>query len=150
LNDRLLGRVHTTLRQRQVAFSHSPDCNVEWNARQTEGLILPSSRLHANRADRAARTMSWPQWGRNAALSRSFGRGRDDHYWSPPAQSRTSAFTHTGRWNPPFQDWGKLLPLLPRALAATNQNVPPQSVYASSEGAQLVDVAGNCVVLVVT
>ena len=22
-------------------------------------------------------------------------RGRDDHHWSPPAQIRTSAFTHT-------------------------------------------------------
>jgi hypothetical protein len=34
-------------------------------------------------------------------------------------------------------------------LTATNQNVPPQPIHALSEGAQLIDVAGNGVVLVI-
>src|ERR1017187_1437891 len=29
------------------------------------------------------------------ALAPPLGRSRDDHRWSPPAQIRTSAFTHT-------------------------------------------------------
>ena len=41
-------------------------------------------------------------------------------------------------------------PLLPRGLTAASQNVSPQTIYASSEDAQLADVAGNGVVLVVT
>ena len=57
---------------------------------------------------------------------------------------------NSGRWNPPFQDRDKLLPLLLRSLTAASQNVTPQPVYAPSEDAQLVDVAGNGVVLVVT
>ena len=54
-----------------------------------------------------------------------------------------------GWWYPFFKDRGKLLPLLPRGLAAANQNAVPQSIDASSEDAQLIDVAGNSMVLVV-
>jgi hypothetical protein len=53
-----------------------------------------------------------------------------------------------GRWYPPFEDRSKFLPLLPRGLAATNKNVTPQSIYAFSEDAQLIDVAGDSMVLV--
>ena len=55
----------------------------------------------------------------------------------------------SGWWYPPFQDRGKFRPLLLRALTATNKNVSPQSVYAVSEGTQLVEVAGDSMVLVV-
>jgi hypothetical protein len=34
-------------------------------------------------------------------------------------------------------------------LTATNQNVPPQPIHALSEGAQLIDISRNSVVLVV-
>ena len=57
---------------------------------------------------------------------------------------------NAGCWYPPFEDRSELLPLLPRALAATNQYVSPQSVHASLEEAQLIDVAGDSMVLVVT
>ena len=56
---------------------------------------------------------------------------------------------NAGCWYPPFEDRSELLPLLPRALAATNQYVSPQSVHASLEEAQLIDVAGDSMVLVV-
>ncbi len=56
---------------------------------------------------------------------------------------------NAGRWYPPVEDRSELLPLLPRALAATNQNGMPQSIDASLEEAQLIDVAGHSVVLVV-
>ena len=52
-------------------------------------------------------------------------------------------------WDPPVEDWSERLPLLPRALTATNQNGMPQSIDASLEEAQLIDVAGHRVVLVV-
>ena len=48
-----------------------------------------------------------------------------------------------------FEDRSKLLPLLPRGLAAANQNAPPEPIDAIPEDAQLVDVAGNSMVLVV-
>ena len=54
-----------------------------------------------------------------------------------------------GRCYPPFEDRGKFLPLLPRGLAATNKDVAPQSIDAFSEDAQLIDVAGDSMVLVV-
>jgi hypothetical protein len=56
---------------------------------------------------------------------------------------------NSGWWDPPVEDRSELLPLLPRALTATNQYVVPQSIYASFEEAQLIDVAGNGMVLVV-
>src|ERR1700677_3585780 len=54
-----------------------------------------------------------------------------------------------GRWYPPFQDPRKFLPLLPRGLTAANQNAMPQSIDASSEDAQLIDVTGHIMVLVI-
>jgi hypothetical protein len=42
-----------------------------------------------------------------------------------------------------------LHPLLPRGLTAANQNSPPQPIDAIPEDAQLIDVAGNSMVLVV-
>ena len=56
---------------------------------------------------------------------------------------------NSGRWYPPFQDRGKLLPLLPRGLTAANEDVAPQTIDAMSEDTQLVDVAGDSMVLVV-
>ena len=53
------------------------------------------------------------------------------------------------RWYPPFEDRSKLLPLLPRALTTTDQYVTPQSIDAFSEGAHLIDIAGDSMVLVV-
>src|ERR1017187_4039394 len=55
----------------------------------------------------------------------------------------------SGWWNPSIQDRGKFLPLLPRGLTATNKNVTPQPIDTISEDAQLVDVAGDSMVLVV-
>ena len=52
-------------------------------------------------------------------------------------------------WYPPVEERSQCLPLLPRALAATNQNVPPEPIDALSEDAQLIDIAGNSMVLVV-
>jgi hypothetical protein len=60
---------------------------------------------------------------------------------------------NAGCWYPPFEDRSELLPLLPRALTArargTYQYVTPQSIDASLEDAQLIDVAGDSMVLVV-
>ena len=56
---------------------------------------------------------------------------------------------NAGWWYPPFQERSKLLPLLPRALTAAYQYVTPQFIDASSEDAQLIDVAGDSMVLVV-
>src|ERR1035438_5557407 len=56
---------------------------------------------------------------------------------------------NAGWWYPPFQERSKLLPLLPRALTASYQYVTPQFIDASSEDAQLIDVAGDSMVLVV-
>ena len=55
----------------------------------------------------------------------------------------------SGCWYPRCEDRSKLLPLLPRALTTTNQYVTPQSIDAISEDAQLIDVAGDGMVLVV-
>jgi len=52
-------------------------------------------------------------------------------------------------WYPPVEDRSELLPLLPPALTATYQYVTPQSIDASLEDAQLIDVAGDSMVLVV-
>src|ERR1700674_4257416 len=57
---------------------------------------------------------------------------------------RDSGFGH-----PPVEDRSQRLPLLPRALTATDQDVPPEPIDASSEGAQRIDIPGNSVVLVV-
>jgi hypothetical protein len=56
---------------------------------------------------------------------------------------------NAGWWYPPFQDRSKLLPLLPGALTTTDHYVTPQSIDATSEDAQLIDVAGDSTVLVV-
>src|SRR5664280_759462 len=56
---------------------------------------------------------------------------------------------NAGWWYPPVEDRSELLPLLPRALTTTNQYGMPQSIDASLEDAQLIDVAGHSVVLVV-
>src|SRR6266568_957970 len=56
---------------------------------------------------------------------------------------------NAGWWYPPAEDRSKLLPLLPRALTTTYQYVAPQSNDASLEDAQLIDVAGHSMVLVV-
>src|SRR6516162_5959754 len=50
---------------------------------------------------------------------------------------------------PSVEDRSKLLPLLPRTLTATDQYGMPQSIDACSEGAQLIDVAGDSMVLVI-
>ena len=55
----------------------------------------------------------------------------------------------SGCWYPPVEDRSELLPLLPPALTATNHYIAPQSIDASSEEAQLIDVAGDSMVLVV-
>ena len=55
----------------------------------------------------------------------------------------------SGWWYPPFQDRGKLLPLLPRGLTAANEDVAPQSIDAMSEVAQPIEIAGHSMVLVV-
>lgn len=56
---------------------------------------------------------------------------------------------NAGWWYPPVEDRSRLLPLLPRALTTTNQYVSPQSIDASLEDAQLIDIAGDSMVLVV-
>ena len=56
---------------------------------------------------------------------------------------------NAGWWYPPVEDRSELLPLLPRALTATDQYVVPQSIDASLEEAQLIDVARDSMVLVV-
>ena len=55
----------------------------------------------------------------------------------------------SGCWYPLVEDRGELLPLLPGALTASNQYVMPQSIDAFAEEAQLIDVAGHRMVLVV-
>src|ERR1700722_2578464 len=55
----------------------------------------------------------------------------------------------SGCWYPLVEDRSELLPLLPGALAATNQNGMPQSIDALAEEEQLIDVAGHSMVLVV-
>src|ERR1035441_5776098 len=55
-----------------------------------------------------------------------------------------------GGWRyPPFQDRGEFLPLLPRGLAAANEDVTPQSIDAMSEGTQPIEIAGDSMVLVI-
>ena len=55
----------------------------------------------------------------------------------------------SGYGYPPVEDRSQGLPLLLCALAATTQNVPPEPIDALSEGAQLTDIPGNSMVLVV-
>ena len=50
---------------------------------------------------------------------------------------------------PPFEEGTKSLPPFAGALTAACQSLVPQSVDALPEGAQLPDIAGRCVVLVV-
>src|ERR1019366_1792508 len=54
-----------------------------------------------------------------------------------------------GWWYPPVEDRSELLPLLPRALTTAYQYVSPQPIDASLEEAQLIDIAGDSMVLVV-
>src|SRR5580692_9906339 len=56
---------------------------------------------------------------------------------------------NAGCWYPLFENRSELLPLLPCALTTTYQYVTPQSIDASLEDAQLIDVAGDSMVLVV-
>ena len=55
----------------------------------------------------------------------------------------------SGYGYPPIEDRSQRLPFLLCALAATNQNVSPEPIYALSEGTQLTDIPGNSMVLVV-
>ena len=52
--------------------------------------------------------------------------------------------------NPPVEDRNQTLPSYLGALAAANQNIAPQPIQPSLEKAQLIDVSGYRVVLVVT
>src|SRR5215475_13314122 len=52
-------------------------------------------------------------------------------------------------WYPPLEDRSQALPAFPSALAAANQNASPQTVHAPAEGAQLINISGQCVVLVI-
>jgi hypothetical protein len=53
-------------------------------------------------------------------------------------------------WDPPIEERNEAFPPHIGALAAAHQDLMPQSVDALSEEAQLVDVPGNGVVLVIT
>jgi hypothetical protein len=55
----------------------------------------------------------------------------------------------SGYGYPPVEDRSQGLPPPLCALAATNQDVPPEPIDALSEGAQLIDIPGNSMVLVV-
>ena len=55
-----------------------------------------------------------------------------------------------GWWYPPSQEWSNALPSHLCALAAADQNIPPQSVDTTFEDAQLINVARHSMVLVVT
>ena len=55
----------------------------------------------------------------------------------------------SGYGYPPVEDRSQGLPPPLCALAATNQDVPPEPIDALSEGAQLIDISRNSVVLVV-
>src|SRR5580692_9716045 len=54
----------------------------------------------------------------------------------------------SGYGYPPVEDRSQRLPLFLCTLAATNQNVSPEPIYALSEGAQPTDIPGNSMVLV--
>src|ERR1700731_1817080 len=56
---------------------------------------------------------------------------------------------NAGCWYPLFEDRSELLPLLPCALTTTYKYVTPQSIAASLEDGQLIDVAGDSMGLVV-
>jgi hypothetical protein len=57
---------------------------------------------------------------------------QDSGYGYPPIENRSQGFPpHLG------------------ALAATNENIPPEPIDALSEGAKLIDIPGNSMVLVV-
>ena len=55
----------------------------------------------------------------------------------------------SGDGYPPIENRSQRFPPLLGALAATDENIPPESVDALSEGAQLTDIPGNSMVLVV-
>jgi hypothetical protein len=55
-----------------------------------------------------------------------------------------------GCWNPSVEDRAVLRPLLSRFLTATNENTSPQPLDAMFEEVQLIDVAGNSMIEVVT
>ena len=54
-----------------------------------------------------------------------------------------------GFWNPPVQERNQAFPTYPGALAAANQNIVPQPIQPPLEEAQLIDVSGDSVILVV-
>jgi len=56
----------------------------------------------------------------------------------------------SGYGYPPVEDRSQGLPPSLCALAATNQDVPPEPIDALPEGAQLIDIPGNSMVLVIT
>ena len=55
-----------------------------------------------------------------------------------------------GWWDPSVEDRAIFRPLLSRGLTATNQNASPEPMDAMLEEVQLVDVAGDSMVLVIT
>jgi len=55
-----------------------------------------------------------------------------------------------GWWYPPCQDWSNWLPPHLCALAAADQDIPPQPVDATFEDAQLIKITGHTMVLVIT
>lgn len=55
----------------------------------------------------------------------------------------------SGYGYPPVEDRGQRLPLLLCALAATDENISPESIDALSEGAQLTDIPWNSMILVI-
>src|SRR5215467_3538379 len=65
----------------------------------------------------------------NDARPHHYCRGRDDHHWSPPAQIRTGAFTHTALT---VEEWRR------NALLAAHRAIPGTCVPRS--------VSGTCVI----
>ena len=53
------------------------------------------SQLHDETCDALDFRTRYLDWQNQLILRPSNCRGRDDHCWSPPAQIRTCAFTHT-------------------------------------------------------
>jgi len=56
----------------------------------------------------------------------------------------------SGYGYPSVEDRRQRLPPLLGALTATDKNIPPEPIDALSEGAQLTDIPGNSMVLVIT
>ena len=52
-------------------------------------------------------------------------------------------------WNPPVEERSQTFPRYLGALAAANQNIPPQPIQSPLEKSQLIDIAGYRVVLVI-